>query len=276
MSHCFIGGCVRNCASHLDKVFLNIRKLSTKFEDVCVIIAYDESHDGTYEKLIYHGNHFRTFSVITFDSLLNGRIKNLTRARNSILEKIRFLTKNDEYYQFWEYFIMMDMDDVCSGNMDIDILDDYMNRYDWDSLTFNRREYYDIYALSYEPYVYSCWNWGPYENCWKMVTTMNKDISDRLSKLPTDELFDCFSAFNGFGIYRIQAFEGCFYGHTIPSPFFEIEQIEENERLAEMKIDSSNRGCCEHVSFHINALKKNGAQIKISPKILFYDYINLY
>jgi hypothetical protein len=276
MSYCFIGGCTRNCASYLDKVFFNTRKISTKFEDVCVIIAYDESNDGTYEKLVHHGKYFRNFFIITFDHLLNGRIENLTRARNSILEKIRFLTKNDEYYQYWEYFIMMDMDNVCSGNMDVDILDEYINRYDWDCLSFNRREYYDIFALSYEPYVYSCWHWGSRDHCWKVVTTMHKDISDRLANLPADELMDCFSAFNGFAIYRVHAFDGCFYEHTIPDLFFEKDQIEENERLLGMKIISNKSGYCEHVLFHINASKNNGAQIKISTKFIFTDNIFLY
>jgi hypothetical protein len=104
---------------------------------------------------------------------------------------------------------------------------------------------------------------------------MHKDISDRLANLPADELMDCFSAFNGFAIYRVHAFDGCFYEHTIPDLFFEKDQIEENERLLGMKIISNKSGYCEHVLFHINASKNNGAQIKISTKFIFTDPCHL-
>ena len=48
---CVITGPVKNCAPYLDKVFKNIEKIGSLFEDYEIIIYYDKSNDNTLEIL---------------------------------------------------------------------------------------------------------------------------------------------------------------------------------------------------------------------------------
>ena len=50
---------------------------------------------------------------------------------------------------------MMDTDDVCSKKINIEILRKHLlNNDKWDSLSFNRLDYYDIWALQYYPFIF--------------------------------------------------------------------------------------------------------------------------
>lgn len=51
MSSCLICGCVRNCEQHLDKVFDNIKKIQSLFDNTKIIISFDVSEDFTLFKI---------------------------------------------------------------------------------------------------------------------------------------------------------------------------------------------------------------------------------
>ena len=44
---CCICGPVKNCAPYLNKIFENIEKMGSLFEDYVIIMYYDRSIDGT-------------------------------------------------------------------------------------------------------------------------------------------------------------------------------------------------------------------------------------
>jgi hypothetical protein len=174
---------------------------------------------------------------------------------------------------------MMDMDDVCSGNININVLEKYINNdSSWDSLSFNRRNYFDIWALSLDIYLLSCWH---FPGGFDIVNRIKSYVNEKLSKLKPDDLLECFSAFNGFAIYKKDKFTGCYYDWQIHNNYdlFSIEDIERNEKAlcTKFTIDKSYHIVvnpitdCEHRYFHMKAIEKNDARIRISPLLLFTD-----
>ena len=156
---CCICGTVRNCGKYLDKIFVNMEIISRLFSNYAIIIYADASNDNTIAKLKqYQQKNPRLTLIINTEALLKYRTHRIAKGRNKCLDIIR--TKYPDY----EYFIMMDCDDVCSNPIKTEVLSEYLNRSDWDSLSFNRKgdsstdsgHYYDIWALQYEPFYWDC------------------------------------------------------------------------------------------------------------------------
>tara|TARA_B110001469_G_scaffold57318_1_gene55107 strand:+ start:2261 stop:2800 length:540 start_codon:yes stop_codon:yes gene_type:complete len=179
---------------------------------------------------------------------------------------------------------MMDCDDVCSNPIKTDVLAEYLDRNDWDSLSFNRKgnssidsgHYYDIWALQYEPFYWDCWGYGP--NSVKVLEFMKKDITKKLNKLDDDELFTCISAFNGFAIYRKDKFKNIRYNGVRKNEISKNEYSKLKTKLEIIGIYNSKLSnltswntpeTCEHIDFHKDAIQYNNAKIKISKKNIF-------
>lgn len=263
LNKCYIGGCVRNCAKYIEKVFINIKKIGLIFDDYHVIIAYDHSHDNSLQLLSYEKESIKNMDILINDNLLSViRTENISNARNAILNKIRDLEK-------WEYFIMIDCDDVSEHDIDLDVLKKSLIRNDWDSLSFNRKAYYDIWALSLKPYIFSCWNFPEAVN---VITEMTSYVNKSLKELNDDELLECYSAFNGFAIYRTAIFINSFYDWKNPIHLMIKEELYENFNiLNKIPFLLKNNCDCEHRHFHLFAIRKYNAKIRISPLYLFLN-----
>ena len=279
MTGAFICGCVRNCEKYIDSVFNAIKQIESVFSETRIIIAYDESSDKSLLKLAQY-KHLRGDKM---DVLINRqplspyRTQNIANARNSILAKMR-----EDETQF-PIFIMMDFDDVCAAPLDLEVLKRALTREsEWDSISFNRPGYYDIWAVSLKPFVYSAWGWTePRE----VVRIMRNYIMDKLDKLNQTELLECSSAFNGFALYKSSVFLGCSYDWRRPLEYISVEDIEKNREalVKHSRLAEESRGIitrypldksveepdCEHRSFHMSAISRFGARIRISPEILF-------
>jgi hypothetical protein len=208
--------------------------------------------------------------ILNDEKLSEYRTFNIAKARNSIIEYI----KNDNDPSF-EYFIMMDMDDVCAKLIDQpNILENYLLKDTWDSLSFNKNEYYDIWALSIEPYLFSCWNFVDSTGCSDSVHLIRKYITDLLDKIPKDELLSCHSAFNGFAIYKKEKFINCTYNADINKNIEllgkDLIHVQEKYYNKRFFIKSNDLQDCEHRYFHLEAIIKNNARIRISPLKLFH------
>ena len=259
----FICGCARNCDTYLDAVFENIAKIIPLFEDYKIVIAYDKSNDFTLRKLCYYKTIYNVEILINPNPITNIRTQNICIARNAILKYIR---KCDEDEQF-DTFIMMDMDDVCSTPIITENLQKYLTRDDWDALSFNRGDYYDIWALSMQPYTYSCWH---VPNGYAAVDKIKRFIKDTLDECDDDDLVECLSAFNGFAIYRMAAFRNVVYEWNITkNPMPKSWIIESAKAMGQPIIRRPNDDDCEHRYFHMQAIRENGARIRISPLTLF-------
>ncbi len=264
----YICGCVKNCGSHLDDVFANIGKVATLYEDFVVIIAYDESQDDSLEILRKYKEQYKERMTVIENPnpTTNIRTENISNARNSILRTIRALDN-----PAFEYMIMIDMDDVCAGTMNIGALSQFINQDDWDMLSFNRTDYYDIWALSIAPCLFSCWH---FQNPRECVELMKGYVTAKLNGIADDELLPCVSAFNGFGVYRLSAFEHCNYDWRLDGNMRLTEKLypnfmEANCKALNKRTDIRQNSDCEHRKFHMSAIMLNGARIRISKQCLF-------
>jgi hypothetical protein len=262
---CCICGTVRNCEVYLDSIYGNMMKITQLFEDYVIILYYDESSDNTIQKLNYYSsiNNKFTFYVNT-DTMDQYRTHRLAKGRNYCIQQIR------DHYADYNYFIMIDCDDVCSGFLDMSVLLYYLNdNNEWDGLSFNHPSgYYDLWALSKRPYVYSCHNYEKGQSVKKYIEAIIKNT-------PDNELIPCLSAFNGFGLYKTNKFINCSYNGVYNTDYIPTYYKKEHEKYAGNPISIISDGInttkedCEHRYFHITAVLNNKARLCISPKCLF-------
>ena len=65
--NCCICGPVKNCASYLSKIFDNIEKIGSLFNDYKIVIYYDESSDNTLDILkSYQEKNSKLFFLLVF------------------------------------------------------------------------------------------------------------------------------------------------------------------------------------------------------------------
>lgn len=256
---CCICGTVKNCGQYLDQIFLNMEIIGMLFQEYTIILYYDHSNDDTLVKLKRYkllNPHFHYY--VNKDTLSSFRTHNIAKGRNKCLEMIR------EKYSNYEYFIMMDCDDVCARFLKQRVLFYYLIRNDWDALSFNHpKGYYDVWALSKDPLLLSCHH---FFNGSKIY--MNY-INQIIAKTPKDELIPCFSAFNGLAIYRTEKFLNCSYDGQFDLSYFPKNSIQKNIFVAGKMLTRNSKEDCEHRKFHFQAIKQNNARICISPLTLF-------
>ncbi len=136
-SKCCICGLVKNCAPYLEAVFNNIQTIASLFSEYHIIFAYDESSDNSLSILrdFIKKDSNITIHIETEDATPY-RVYNIARARNHCLRIIR------NNWSHYEYFIMIDCDNVCSGKIDTDVLKYYMTQNtEWDAISFAKMQY---------------------------------------------------------------------------------------------------------------------------------------
>lgn len=272
---CYICGCARNVGPHLEGVFENIKKIISNLDDYHIIIAYDESHDNSLELLKSYARSFgkkMTLIIGNKNKLTNIRTQNIANARNKMLDIMR--KKNDPLF---DYFIMMDMDEVCSVKINEFVFkniiygEKQMIKTQWDALSFNRIEYYDLWALSIEPYSFSCHH---YKNINKIKNQMLQHLKQEMGRAiirdPEKGLVSCISAFNGFAIYKLKKFIGINYEWNVHKTMtiYPKRMVDQMSR-AVFETPVSRHDDCEHRYFHIRAKQLHKAHICISPMCLF-------
>lgn len=279
-NNCVIGLCVYNNERGLPSVLSNIVAMSQSkvFDKITVVVYYDTSADKSYSILDsfknQHSNSGLETVIISKKTndfrmsfgnstrvLDKSRTMRIAVARNEILNYMRFSDKRDQYNK---YFIMMDSNEyACVGKINIDTLRDALQRSDeWDSISFHREAgYYDYWALSFDPHIYS------FYHVQNKNDTLNKMVTKFATKLNESRnsrtLIPVYSAFNGFAIYKTNMFLNCSYSSFIHIHLFP-------KQLLPAKIVNYFKNDCEHRKFHLEAIKKNGAKIMVSPLSIFY------
>ena len=265
MTSCLICGCVKNCEKYLDDVFNNISKIQELFTKSKIIISFDNSNDFTLNRLIELKNNFDIDIIINKDPLTNIRTVNIERARNKILKRVY-----NEYNEY-DYFIMIDMDDVSSKPININILKEILDEKKvniWDGLFFNNANYYDFWALNFKEFQYSCWHSN---NSKKLINLMNQQFKEECKN---KEFIECQSAFGGFGIYKTNKFKGCYYRSLIDLTLFNQEAIKSIYNKFNIQyLINPNIYDCEHRYFHLNAIQLNNVKLFIYNKNFFPPYI---
>ena len=281
-NNCIIGLCVYNNERGLPSVLSNIVAISQSklFDKLTVVAFYDASADKSNSILeSFKTEHSSGSSAIETVILSNkkkefrmsfgnasrvldkSRTMRIAAARNEILNYMRFAHKRG---QSNNYFIMMDSNEyACVGKINIDTLRDALRRSDeWDSISFNRDAgYYDYWALSFDPHIYSFYHVQNKDD------ELNKMVADMAIKLNASRhshtLIPVYSAFNGFAVYKTSMFLNCSYSSFIHIHLFP-------KQLLPAKILNNFKNDCEHRKFHLEAIKKNGAKIMVSPLSIFY------
>jgi hypothetical protein len=285
-NNCVIGLCVYNNERGLPSVLSNIVKLSESklFHKITIIAFYDSSSDKSHSILESFKNRFElgtksSFQVIETIIITNkskelrmsfgnasrvmdkSRTARIAAARNKILNYIRSLQLRGIYNK---YFIMMDSNEyACVGQMNIDTLRSALERSDeWDGISFDREAgYYDYWALSFDPHIYSLYH---VQNKNKTLQSMVTSFATKLNAaLDSQDFIPVYSAFNGFAVYKTSMFLNCSYSSFIHIHLFP-------KHLLPAKIVNNFKNDCEHRKFHLEAIKKNGARIVVSPLSIFY------
>jgi hypothetical protein len=269
--NCCICGPVKNCGPYLRKVFENIEKIGSLFDDYSIIIYYDNSTDNTLEVLKeYQLKNPKLIFYINMNPISPYRTHNIANARNFCLSYIR---KNLAKFPF---FIMMDFDDVNCKDVNIEILRKYLYSNSWDGLSFNTSpSYYDIWALSIYPY---CFSYNHFNDNYNYHGIIKNYIMNKLASLKPGQMLECISSFNGFSIYRTHKFLDTYYDGRVRIDLFDKQMLNAHAKAQKSRtIIYRDYGHikgkfedCEHRTFHQMARKKSGARIMISPEVLFY------
>ena len=265
-----ICGTVRNCAPHLEAVVANMLAIGSLFADFRIIISYDISKDDSLAvlqrlqtKINLEFGPDKFILHVNTDLLHEYRVYNIVKARNKCLDVIR------EKFRDYEYFIMMDCDDVCANKINLDVLARYIdknNNYlaNWDALSFISKPYYDLWALSKYPYSYGCMHFKE----WQAWGTFIEKV---IQETPEYELIPCLSAFNGFAIYKTDKFINCVYEGIPRFDLIPPHLLKINEKLAGPIWLKGKAALidCEHRGFHLQAINKFEAKIRIASTFIF-------
>lgn len=270
-NNCVICSTVKNCEKYIKKVIKNIVKIINDkiFDTYYIVIYFDNSSDNSLSLLIKYKNKYKLNMHIHHNTIFQSKFRThrLAFGRNYCLYII------NKYFNNYKYFIMMDFDDVCSNDINLNVLQKYIkNDSNWDALSFNKNNYYDLWALSIRPYIFS---YIHFDNPNKVLNNTQKYIKDKLEKLKKDELLSCYSAFNGFCIYKTDVFKDCVYDGNIRLDLIPKEYLREtiNTNKSNIMFNKYNwlnsyHEDCEHRSFHFQAIHTKNARICISPEIL--------
>jgi hypothetical protein len=232
---------VRNIESYVVNGLNNIDICGKKFNDYAVIIYENDSNDKTRELLNKYkkNNYYYIFEDNVTEPRRTMRIAN---GRNKILDKIKKINK-DNYYQ---YMVMLDLDDVNDSGTFVNSIDTCFKYNNWDVLTGNQSDvYYDLWALRK--------NGDMDYDCWKIIKELEPNPDNEYAYvwskhkvyLP-NQLLSVDSAFGGIAIYKLS---------SIPDKCRYIGEYEDGDEL------------CEHVEFN-NCIKKNGGKIYINTNFL--------
>ena len=260
--------CIRNCYNTLPSIFKNLDNLGKEFKTFNVVFVYDNCTDNS-EVLLEQYKKTSKFNVLVV-KLINEsvlRTIRIAKARNACLKVVYNNLQNINFH------LMIDADDVNEKSWNIEVITKYLNDDRWDILTFNRTHYYDIWALSYGYFMHHCW--GFFNDNLKVIDCIQNDITEILKNLKENELFPCYSAFCGFGIYRTNKLKNIFYDGFYPNLKLLISDNDRNitSQFLQHKLNSkinlnNNRAeSCEHLFYNILAIKRNKARVRIAKEI---------
>jgi len=270
--NCVICLCVFNNEFGLPFVLNNILTIGELFSKIQILVFYDKSTDSSLEILEKYKEKHRNIEIIVNEKERTVvRTENISIARNSLLQTIR------EKYSDYSYFIMMDSNEYsCIGNINIKILEKMLRRKEeWDAISFDREAgYYDTWALSFDPFVYSFFHCEQWNRVVDLMRTSFKNLLEDYKKNKPEQLIPVYSAFNGFSLYKMEKFINCLYNSNIDIKLFPKETVQKQMQTIQTKIIPRFTNDCEHRHFHLEAIKKNGAKIRICTDFLFAKFID--
>lgn len=235
------GATVRDVEEHIKTNLQHINNCGNKFNSYKLIIYENDSSDNTRKIL-------NKYKKPNYTYIFESKIKELRRTvrisngRNKILQKIRELNKDNSY----DYFIMLDLDDVNSSGKFVDTINTCFQYDNWDVLTGNQTEqYYDLWALRKKDDMdYDCWRLVSQNP--NMPNAAHIFVFHKFKKYDPGELLEVDSAFSGIAIYKLS---------SVPYHCNYVGNYDDGGEL------------CEHVEFN-RCIKKSGKGIYINTSFL--------
>lgn len=265
---CVVVGCVKNSSVFLPSVFKNLEAIANLFSEVSFIFIENDSSDATKSLLSAWGQsqkNFKIFSLDGLDEYEKNRTLRLEIARNAYISAIQ----QDESLHFFEYMLVMDMDDRGAYPLSKDSLTSalkFLNEKPEHAAVFANQplKYYDLWALRHPQLC-------PFDFWHEVLSKALHVSSDQeafdqvynkvLKCIPVDmEPIQVESAFGGLGIYKMRFVlnnKSRYIGHEYK--YFV------GESMAFSKLQT-----CEHVSFH-QGISAQGGQMFILPYLVNSD-----
>jgi hypothetical protein len=145
------------------------------------------------------------------------------------------------------YTAMIDMDEVMMKPMNKENFENRMlETKEWDVITFNRRHFYDLWALRYSRYDINLLAHG--YDVPNSYVNIKSDIVRQLGESRT-KYYPVYSAFNGLAVYKYDYTIGCKYNGSSQ--------------------ESGNNQDCEHVAFHRCITARHGGRVMIHVNYIF-------
>lgn len=220
-----IVGTVRNCANELKNSIPDAIRLANEFQEYKIILYENDSEDNTVEVVNNFAAKNKNITLITEKNIPGQRTERLAHGRNILLNEVR------QKYNHYDFMIVIDLDynkpnHTKSLRTVIEKMPDH-----WGAVTATSKiGYYDWWALrsSNLGLDYDCWH--PPDGCTDACACgRNPMNTGDLRQIIKEKDRKVESAFNGIGIYRINA---------IP------------EDAKYVGIAENGDDVCEHVSFN--------------------------
>lgn len=250
--NCVICSTVFKNETYLHKSFENIKEIQKLFNKTKILISYDNSGDNSLKELceIKKTNIFDIDILIQPNERFNsfiGRPYNIAQARNQLLNEIY------SKYEHYDYFIMVDLDDVFNFKININILKKYLDcNNEWDSLCFWNEGFYDTWSVSIDHLQDSSWricsedSEKGWERQYEILDYLKSVVDDMTEN--NEDIRNIDSCFNGFGIHKINKFKDIKYT---------VAKILDNKLIID----------CEHRDFYKSAVSK-GLNVMFSKDCL--------
>ena len=264
---------VRNCAAFLPAIFRNLDALRRLPIKMHVVFAIDNSTDRSETLLAEYKSRRPDVVIVKVANTSPLRTVRIARARNACLGVLSGLSPGPDFHA------MIDADDVNAAQWDIPFLWQCLNTSDWDSLSFNRPYYYDLWALMLDQYKYHALGFGAHTH--RVMDHLRTMLTKELQGSDGDTV-TCLSAFNGFAFYRTPMFAGLKYTGTYEEfkPLVSdaerqltLETLRKELDLPELRLMGGyDRGQhCEHLYYHVRAVRERSAQIRIHKRSMFIN-----
>lgn len=260
-------GVARDCEPYLDKVLDNIQRLSSMFHESAFVFVENDSSDGTKRALSDWGKNKKNFHLINLDGL--GRIPvrtlRLEMARNVYLEFV----KNDPGFSDYDYFCVVDMDDVNSMPIQESAFEaaiNFMEETPNCAGVFANQIgiYYDVWALRHKDLCpVDAWEEALEYSLAHKVSDQeayDQTFAKRISSIdPSSAPIEVESAFGGLGVYKMK------YARNNQSQYLGSKvkvHIEKGQPLKVFRIQT-----CDHPNFNMG-VRHQGGRLFILPFLL--------
>ena len=268
---CFCVG--KNAQPYLYKIFRNIELLknSNKNNNIYCVFVYDRCDKNESILKEYQNKNENVIIKKDKNGVSNYRTVRIADVRNMCLDIVYNELPNIIYH------IMIDSDDAVCKEWDIGVINNYLNNFDnddWDCISFNSNNYYDMWALLFEDFKWHCHGFGTKSKT--IISIMCNELKNKLNNSISNSI-EVISAFNGFCIYKTDRFKGYYYCGLLSNLELLVTENEKNKIKqifkekynmdVECKGSIFNYQVCEHIFYNFSAFN-DGRKIKISKFLL--------